>query len=371
MKVPFADLKSLHLEIKAELQDVFDRVLSDSTFVLGPEVRTFEADFAAYVGTEHCVGVANGTAAIHLVLAALGIGPGDEVITVAHTFIATAEAITAVGALPVFIDIDPITFTMDPALIEAAITPRTRAIIPVHIYGQTADMDAILAIAARHGIPVIEDAAQAHGAMHKGRKAGSMGTAGCFSFYPGKNLGALGEGGAITTNDPDLARSLRMWREHGSSRKYEHQFPAFNMRMAGMQGGFLSVKLRHLDRWNDERRAAAAEYAVQLADADLQVPVEAAGDHHIYHLYVIQSDSRDELKLRLAQVGIECGLHYPTPLHLQTAYRSLGYEAGDLPVTERAAGKILSLPIYPGISAEAIAFVASEILELSSTLKAV
>ena len=274
MKVPFVDLKSLHSEIAEELREVFDRVLRDSTFVLGPEVQRFEQEFAAYVGTAHCVAVNTGTAALHLVLASLDIGPGDEVITVPHTFIATAEAITAVGARPVFVDIDPVSFAMDPALLEAAITSKTRAIIPVDIYGQTADMDPILEIANRHGIPVIEDACQAHGAEYKGRKAGSLSLAGCFSFYPGKNLGACGEGGAVTTNDAALAQRIRMWRDHGSSKRYEHAFPGLNMRMEGIQGGILSVKLKYLDRWNDQRREAAAAYDKALAGTEIATPAE-------------------------------------------------------------------------------------------------
>lgn len=363
MKVPFVDLRSMHMEIKDELQEVFDRVLSNSSFVLGPEVQRFEQEFADYVGTSHCVAVNTGTAALHLALAALEIGPGDEVITVAHTFIATAEAISAVGARPVFIDIDPVSFTMDPALLEAAITSKTRAIIPVDLYGQIADMDRIQEIADRHGIPVIEDACQAHGAEYKGRKAGSFGIAGCFSFYPGKNLGACGEGGAVTTNDAELARKIRLWRDHGSSKRYEHVFPGLNMRMEGLQGGFLAVKLKYLDRWNDERRAAAAAYDAALAETDLVTPVEMPYNRHVYHLYVVQSEKRDQLREQLAEAGIESGLHYPTPLHLQEAYRSLGYKQGDFPVTEGVKDRILSLPMYPGIQSDAIARVVSELKE--------
>lgn len=363
MKVPFVDLKALHSEIEQELREVFDRVLSNSTFVLGPEVQRFEKDFATYIGSAHCVALNTGTAAIHLALAALGVGAGDEVITVPHTFIATAEAITAVGARPVFIDIDPVSFTMDPTLLEVAITSRTRAIIPVHLYGQVADMDPILEIANSHGIPVIEDACQAHGAQYKGRKAGVLGIAGCFSFYPGKNLGALGEGGAVTTDDADLAQRIRMWRDHGSSKKYEHQFPGLNMRMEGLQGGVLSVKLKHLDRWNDQRRLAASEYAKALAGTDITIPAEMAYGRHVYHLYVIQSDHRDNLRHQLAEAGIESGLHYPIPLHLQEAYRSLGYRAGDFPMTEKVKSRILSLPMYPGVSPEAVAKVAAGLLE--------
>jgi dTDP-4-amino-4,6-dideoxygalactose transaminase len=363
MKIPFVDLKSLHSEIKDDLRAVFDRVLDNSTFVLGPEVHRFEQEFAAYCGTGHCVAVNTGTAAIHLALAALNIGPGDEVITVPHTFIATAEAVTAVGATPVFIDIDPISFTMDPALLEAAITSKTRAIIPVDLYGQIANMDPILEIANCHGIPVIEDACQAHGAEYKGRKAGAFGVAGCFSFYPGKNLGACGEGGAVTTNDADLAQRIRLWRDHGSSKRYEHVFPGLNMRMEGIQGGILSVKLKYLDRWNNQRRRAAAAYDKALADTDIEIPTEMNYGRHVYHLYVVQSDNRDALRHQLTEAGIESGLHYPTPLHLQEAYRFLGYKLGDFPVTEKIKNRILSLPMYPGIQSEAVERVACELRE--------
>lgn len=363
MKVPFLDLKSLHHELEDELLEVFHRVLHTSAFVLGPEVKNFEQEFATYTGTDYCVGVNSGTAALHLVFAALGIGPGDEVITVSHTFIATAEAITAVGAKPVFVDISSDSYTMDPALLEAAITDRTRAIVPVHLYGQAADMDSILAIADRHGIPVIEDACQAHGALYKGRKAGSLGLAGCFSFYPGKNLGACGEGGAVTTNDAELAQKIAMWRDHGSVKKYEHRFPGLNLRMEGLQGGVLSVKLNYLDRWNRQRREVAAQYDEALALSGILTPAEMEYAHHVYHLYVIETDNRDQLRQQLADAGVESGLHYPVPLHLQEAYSSLGYQRGDFPITERAASRILSLPLYPGMSQEAVAYVAAELHE--------
>ncbi|WP_158791822.1 DegT/DnrJ/EryC1/StrS aminotransferase family protein [Granulicella sp. L60] len=363
MKIPFVDLKLLHSEIKEELRDVFDRVLNESTFVLGPEVQRFEQEFAAYVGTTHCVAVNTGTAAIQLALAALGIGSGDEVITVPHTFIATAEAITAVGARPVFIDIDPVSFTMNPALLEAAISSKTRAIIPVHIYGQVADMDRILEISNLHGIPVVEDACQAHGAEYKGRKAGAFGIAGCFSFYPGKNLGACGEGGAVTTDDGDLAQRIRLWRDHGSSKRYEHIFPGLNMRMDGLQGGILSVKLKYLDRWNNQRRQAAAAYDKAFVDTDIEIPNEMDYGHHVYHLYVVQTSNRDALRHQLTDAGIESGLHYPIPLHLQEAYRFLGYKEGDFPVAERVKNRILSLPMYPGIRTQTIERVVSELRE--------
>jgi dTDP-4-amino-4,6-dideoxygalactose transaminase len=363
MRVPFVDLRSLHSEIEEELQEVFSRVLKSSAFVLGPEVERFEKDFAAYCGTAHCVAVNTGTAALHLVLAALGVGPGDEVITVPHTFIATAEAITAVGATPVYVDIDPVSFCMDPQLIESAITDRTRAIIPVHLYGQTADMDAISVVASAHHIPVIEDACQAHGAEYKGRRAGSLALAGCFSFYPGKNLGACGEGGAVTTDDAQLAQRLRMWRDHGSLKKYEHEIAAYNMRMEGLQGGILAVKLKYLDRWNDQRRQVAQYYAKALASTQLTVPVEMAYGRHVYHLFVVQADDRDGLRKRLSEAGVESGLHYPIPLHLQEAYRHLGYSKGDFPVTEKIKDRILSLPIYPGMATAAIDWMAAELQE--------
>lgn len=363
MRIPFADLYSLHIGIEDELSAVFHRILAHSTFVLGPEVETFEEKFARYVGTNHCVAVNTGTAALHVALAVLGVGAGDEVITVAHTFIATAEAITAVGATPRFIDIDPVSFNMDPQLLEAAITPRTKAIIPVHMYGQCADMDSILAIARAHCIPVIEDACQAHGAVYKGKRAGSMGVVGCFSFYPGKNLGACGEGGAITTSDPELAARMRMWRNHGSSAKYEHDFAGLNMRMEGLQGGVLTVKLRHLDAWNDQRRAVAALYDHALQETEIQAPAEMLYGRHVYHLYVIQSSQRDLLRARLTEADIETGLHYPIPLHLQKAYRHLGYRLGDLPRTELVKDRILSLPMYPTLAAGDVAKVVAEVLE--------
>ncbi len=361
MRVPFVDLKLLHRGMEDDLRNVFSRVLADSSFVLGPEVEEFERDFAAYCGVAHCVAVNTGTAALHLVLAALGVGPGDEVITVPHTFIATAEAITAVGATPVFVDIEPDGYCMDARQLEAAINERTRAIIPVHIYGQTADMDPILAVADAHNIPVIEDACQAHGAEYKGRKSGSLSLAGCFSFYPAKNLGACGEGGAVTTNDPELTKRMRMWRDHGSSKKYEHSFAGLNLRMEGVQGGMLALKLKHLDRWNDQRREAAQVYAEAFAHSDISLPQEMSYGRHVYHLFVVQTKERDALRQQLALAGVESGLHYPIPLHLQEAYRHLGYAKGDFPVAERVKDQILSLPMYPGITREAIEHVAMEL----------
>ncbi|MCU1306233.1 MAG: DegT/DnrJ/EryC1/StrS aminotransferase [Acidobacteriaceae bacterium] len=362
-KVAFVDLYQQHQAIEEELVEVFRRVLRKSSFILGPEVVGFEQAFASYVGASECIAVNNGTTALQLVLAALGIGPGDEVITVANTFIATAEAISAVGARPVFVDVDPVSYTMDPQLVEAAITPNTKALLPVHLYGQTADVDALLEIARRHNLHLVEDACQAHGATYKGRKAGSLGVAGCFSFYPGKNLGCLGEGGAVVTSNPELAQRMRMLRDHGSVKKYEHSLPGYNFRLEGLQGGFLSVKLRHLDRWNARRREVAKLYNELLSDTSIGLSAEMGWGEHVYHLYVIQAEDRETLRQALGAAGIECGLHYPVPLHLQAAYADLGYEKGRFPVSEHLSSHILSLPMHPYITDEEVKGVASVLLE--------
>ena len=363
MNVPFVDLSAIHKPLAAEFDAVFRRVLDRSTFVLGPEVQEFEAAFAAYLGVGDCVTTNNGTTALHLVLAALGIGPGDEVITVANTFIATAEAISAVGAKPVFVDVDPVSYNMDPVQAEKAITPRTRALLPVHLYGQCADLDALADIARRRNLHLVEDACQAHGSEYKGRKAGTIGVAGCFSFYPGKNLGALGEGGAVSTNDAALAQKMRMLRDHGSLRKYEHAVPGYNFRLEGMQGGFLRVKLPHLDGWNGQRREVAALYSSRLKGSGIVAPTEVPYGKHIYHLYVVQVDNRDAVQKDLGANGVATGLHYPVPLHLQEAYKDLGYREGDFPVSEKLAKRILSLPIYPGLSTNAAEYVVSKLME--------
>jgi dTDP-4-amino-4,6-dideoxygalactose transaminase len=363
MKVPFVDLKALHAPISADLSNAIDRVMRNTAFIQGAEVKAFEDAFAKYIGVRHCVAVNSGTAALHLALLGLGIGPGDEVITVSHTFIATSEAISAVGARPVFVDIDPVTYMMDPAKVEAAITSRTRAILPVHLYGYPANMDALLAIAKRHNLQVVEDACQAHGAKYKGRMAGSMSVAGCFSFYPGKNLGACGEGGAMVTNDDALMQKVRMLREHGSVQKYVHVLPGYNFRLEGLQGAVLAVKLPHLDSWNDRRRAVAKRYGQLLAGQGIELPTEESHAHHVYHLYVIQTDDREGLRDFLAQRGIETGLHYPIPLHQQEAYASLGYRTGDFPVTEKATQRILSLPMYPDMPMEAVDYVSEAIIQ--------
>lgn len=365
MKVPFVDLWALHAPLQRELAQVFERVVNNNAFILGTEVDRFEKAFAQYIGVEHCVATNNGTAALQLALLALDIGPGDEVITVANTFIATAEAISAVGARPVFVDVDPLYYNMDAAVVAKAITPKTRALIPVHLYGQPVDMDPLLDVAKRRGLFVIEDACQAHGAEYKGRKAGSMGILSCFSFYPGKNLGALGEGGAVVSGDPALAIRLRMLRDHGSVKKYEHAFPGYNLRMEGLQGGFLGVKLPYLDGGNERRRAAAQIYDRLLAGADVVTPPQMPEAKHVYHLYVVQVSDRDRLKQQLSERGIETGLHYPVPLHMQEAYEHLKYTSGAFPVTEFLSARILSLPIFPTITKEQIEYVCSTVMELT------
>jgi dTDP-4-amino-4,6-dideoxygalactose transaminase len=363
MKVPFVDLGAQHRQLEVELHAAVERVFARCSFILGPEVEGFEAKFAAYLGVMNCVAVNSGTAALHLALQALGIGPGDEVITVPNTFIATAEAISAVGAKPVFVDVDPVSYTMDPARAERAITAKTRALLPVHLYGQPADMDALLEIAHGRNLAVLEDACQAHGAEYKGKKAGTLGAAGCFSFYPSKNLGGCGEGGAVVTNHPEVAERVRLLRNHGSVSKYEHRFPGYNFRMEGLQGAFLAVKLQHLDEWNEQRRKLARHYRQLLAGSRVVTPTEMPFGKHVYHLYVIQAENREALRQQLAEKGIETGLHYPLPLHLQEAYRSLGYRPGDFPVCEGLAQRCLSLPMYPDLSFEAAEHVASAVLE--------
>jgi dTDP-4-amino-4,6-dideoxygalactose transaminase len=358
MRVPFVDIAAQHQMLANELQDVFARVLRDSTFVLGPEVLDFEAAFAAYMNAPHCVAVNSGTAALQLTLQALGIGYGDEVITVPNTFIATAEAITAVGARPVFVDVDPISYNMDPVAAENAITPRTRAMLPVHLYGQAADLGALLAIAHRHNIFLVEDACQAHGALYNERKAGTLGIAGCFSFYPGKNLGCLGEGGAVVTNDPEIAAQVRILRDHGSLRKYEHRIPGYNFRMEGLQGGFLAAKLKRLDSWNEQRRRLAARYDRLLEGTPLILPQEMPHSRHVYHLYVVQVEDRDHVRDQMSVAGVETGIHYPKPVHLQEAYAALGYAPGSFPVTETLSRRVLSLPMFPTLTEEMIEYVA-------------
>ncbi len=366
MSVPFVDLKQQYLSIKDEVLAAVAGVFESTQFVLGKEVAGFEDEFASYSGARYGVAVNSGTSALHLALLAAGVGPGAEVITVPFTFVATAAAVGYTGAKPVFVDVDPETYCMDPARIEQAITPRTKAILPVHLYGQAADMDAISAIARRHGLPVIEDAAQAHGAEYRGRRCGSIGEMGCFSFYPGKNLGAYGEGGMVTTNDPELARQIRILRDWGAEKKYHHVLKGFNYRMEGVQGAILRVKLRYLEKWTEARRANAELYSRALADSGLQLPKQASGNRHVYHVYAVMTSQRRELMEALEAQGIQTGIHYPIPVHLQPAYSDLNYQAGDFPIAERLASEELSLPMFPELTESQIEAVSDAIAEYSS-----
>ncbi|MEQ1572690.1 MAG: DegT/DnrJ/EryC1/StrS family aminotransferase [Vicinamibacterales bacterium] len=345
--IPYADLQAQYRGLKPEIDDAVLRVLDSAQFILGPEVSAFEREFADYCGAAEAIAVNTGTSALHLSLLAAGIGAGDEVITVPFTFVATAAAIVYAGARPVFVDIDPVTFTMDPARIEAAISGRTKAIMPVHLYGQAADMEPILEIARRRNLRVIEDAAQAHGAEYRGRRCGSIGDIAGFSFYPGKNLGAYGEGGAVVTNDRDLARTVRVLRNWGEEKRYEHRLKGYNYRMDGIQGAILRVKLRHLEAWTQARQTRAALYDRLLEGADVTRPLSRPWNRHVYHVYAIRTTGRARIQEALTAHGIQYGVHYPIPLHLQEAHRDLGYAAGDFPVAEAAARAVLSLPIFP------------------------
>lgn len=349
--IPFLDLKAQYQSIRHEVGPAIQGVLESCEFSLGSEVVAFEAEFAAYAGAAHGIGVNTGTSAIHLALMAAGIGPGDEVITVPFTFVATVAAIENAGATPVLVDIDPRTFTIDVAQLRAAITSRTRAIVPVHLYGHPADMDPILAIARDAGLIVIEDAAQAHGAEYRGRRAGSMGAMACFSFYPGKNLGAYGEGGMVVTNDPEHARKLRMLRDWGAEKKYHHVMKGYNFRLDGIQGAVLRVKLRHLERWTEARREAARHYDSLLLPAGVRTPSAMPWARHVYHIYAIRTPDRAAWQAALLSAGIQTGIHYPTPVHLLPAYANLGGRAGQFPEAERAASEVLSLPMFPELTA--------------------
>jgi dTDP-4-amino-4,6-dideoxygalactose transaminase len=365
MSVPFVDLQAQYRAIKAEVDEAVQRVLDTSAFILGREVEAFERAFSEYVGARECVGVSNGTAAIHLALAACGVGAGQEVIVPANTFFATPEAVSAAGATPVFVDCDPVTYNLDASKIEAAVTERTRAVIPVHLYGQPADLDAVSEVARRHHLIVIEDAAQAHGALYKGRRVGALARAGCFSFYPGKNLGAYGEGGAVVTDDPAVARRVRMLRDHGSERKYHHEVVGYNLRLEGIQGAVLSVKLKHLDGWNELRRRHAERYRELLAPlaeaCALTLPREAEYASHVYHLFVVQTAERDRLQRYLSSAGVQTGIHYPTPAHLQPAYAALGHRAGDFPHAESQSRRVLSLPMFAELTGQQIEHVAEAV----------
>lgn len=359
--VPFLNLKEQYLQIKPEIDAAVARAIGSAQFVLGPEVTAFEERFADYCRVTHCRAVNSGTSALHLALLASGIGPGDEVITVSMTFVATTAAILYSGAKPVFVDVDPVTWTMNPAAIEAAITPRAKAILPVHLHGLMADMDPIMSIARRHGLVVIEDAAQAHGAEYKGRRAGSIGDIGCFSFYPGKNLGAFGEGGAITTDQPELARRVSLLRDWGQETKYNHVIAGYNYRMDSIQGAVLNVKMDHIDSWTEARRSVARHYDELLSGLPVARPRPPSHSRHVYHIYAVRLPRRDEALGILQDARIGAGIHYPVPVHLQRAYAELGYGPGALPVTERLANEFLSLPIYPELPPE-------QVIEVVSTL---
>jgi dTDP-4-amino-4,6-dideoxygalactose transaminase len=349
--IPFIDLPAQFRSLKPEIDEALAPVFSTTGFILGPQVAEFEESFARYLGARHCVTLNSGTAALHLALLALGIGPGDEVITVANSFIATAEAISFAGATPRFVDADPVTYNIDPAQLEAAITGNTRAIIPVHLFGQPADMDPIVEIARKHNLKVIEDACQAHGAVYKGRRVGTLGDVACFSFYPGKNLGAAGDGGAVVTNIQDVADTVRLLRDHGSRKKYQHEIIGHNFRLDTVQAAILQVKLPYLDSWNNQRQKHAEFYNQLLADLPgVVTPQVAPACRSVFHLYVVQVPNREAVQKALFEANIQTGIHYPTPIHLQAAYKDLGYRQGNFPVSERLAGRILSLPMYPELT---------------------
>jgi dTDP-4-amino-4,6-dideoxygalactose transaminase len=362
MNVPFLDLKAPHEELREELEAAARRVMDSGWFILGPECEAFEAEFAAYCGARHCVGVGNGLEALHLVLRAMGVGPGDEVIVPSNTYIATWLAVSYAGATPVPVDPDPLTHNLDPARVEEAITPRTRALMPVHLYGQPADMDAVNDIAARHNLRVVEDAAQAHGALYRGRRAGALADAAGFSFYPGKNLGALGDAGAVVTDDDELADRVRLLRNYGSRVKYENEERGYNSRLDELQAALLRAKLSRLDDWNARRRRVAESYLQQLEGvAGLVLPEVPEWADPVWHLFVVRTPERARLQAYLSEAGVGTLIHYPKPPHLQAAYADAGRRAGDFPVAERLAGEVLSLPMGPHLSREAVEYVVSRL----------
>lgn len=364
--IPFLDLKAQYASIKPEVDAAIHGVLDSCGYILGPEVAKFEEEFATYSGAQLGIGVSSGTSALHLSLLAAGVGPGDEVITVPFTFVATVAAIEYAGAKPVFVDIDPTSYNMDPSALEAAITPRTRAIIPVHLHGLMAEMDPILECARRRNLIVIEDACQAHGAQYKGRRAGSLGDLAAFSFYPGKNLGAYGEGGMVTTNNADFAKKVRMLRDWGAEKKYHHVLKGYNYRLEGIQGAVLRVKLRHLEAWTEGRRRVAALYDRLLSGTGVVGPQPPAWQRHVYHVYAIRTKQRQAWQDALNAQGIQTGIHYPFPVHLLPAYSDLGYQAGDFPHAERAADEVLSLPMFAELTVEQCETVARAVQELAA-----
>lgn len=367
MKVPYLDLKAEYAEVREEILAALDRVCRNAAFILGEEVEAFEKEFAAFCEARHCVALNSGTSALHLGLLAAGVQPGDEVVTSPNTFIATAEAISYTGAKPVFVDIDPTTGNLDPQLLERAITSRAKAILPVHLYGRPADMDLIGEVAQRHRLAVIEDACQAHGARYRGRRVGSLSSGAAFSFYPTKNLGAYGEGGALVTTDDRIAQFARAARHHGQVARYVHEFVGYNYRMDGFQGAVLRVKLKHLDKWMARRQEMAREYRRLLAEAHLQMPQDDPRDECAYHLFAVYVDHRDAVRTQLEALGVETVVHYPRPVHLQKAYAALGYPRGTFPHAERACERVLSLPFSPSLTADQIRHVATLLAAIVGT----
>ncbi|WHY71176.1 DegT/DnrJ/EryC1/StrS family aminotransferase [Fictibacillus enclensis] len=354
MTIPFLDLKSQYLSIKDEVINAVEHICNDTAFIGGKAVDIFEESFAKYCNASHCIGVGNGTDALWLALKAMNIGPGDEVIVPVNTFIASVEAISAVGAIPVFVDNDVDTYTIDIANIEKCITPKSKAIIAVHLYGQSADMDPILDIAAKHGLKVVEDAAQAHGAEYKGRRVGSIGDVACFSFYPGKNLGAYGDGGAVVTNNREIADIVRLLSQHGSKHKYQHKIAGYNSRLDGIQAAVLNIKMKYIEQWTEARRKNASLYCQLLEGSNIIVPFERKNSRHVYHLFVVRLNNRDEVQKRLLEHGIQTAIHYPIPIHLTEAYVKLGIPKGTYPLSETYADEILSLPMYAELSKKQI-----------------
>jgi dTDP-4-amino-4,6-dideoxygalactose transaminase len=366
--IPFVNLKAQYESLESEIQKAITNVLVKTDFILGNDVAAFENEFAQYCGSKYAVSLDSGISALELGLRALGVGPGDEVITVSFTFIATVSSISFTGAKPVLVDIDPATYNIDCSKIEQAITPRTKAIMPVHLYGQPVNMDELMSLARKHGLKVIEDACQSHGAMYKGKRVGTFGDIGCFSFYPGKNLGAYGDGGALVTEDESLAEKIKMLRNYGQREKYNHVFLAYNRRLDTMQAAVLRVKLPHLDTWNTKRANAASIYNELLAGTpDLTTPVQREDRTHVYHLYVLRHPKRDEMLEYLKNNGVMAGLHYPIPVHQQPCYEELGVSKNTLPVSEEVAKQVISLPMYPELTLEEIKHVAKHVKEFANS----
>ena len=369
MKINMADLKKQHDEIRSEIDAVIKEVIDGSQFIMGQKVSDFENQFSEFSGAEYTIGMASGTGALHSALIALDIGKDNEVITVPFSFAATVETIYPTGAKPVFVDIEIESFTIDPSLIEEKITSKTKAIMPVHLYGQMADMNPIMKIAGEHGLYIIEDAAQAHGAKYYDNQAGTMGNIGTFSFYPGKNLGAMGDAGACVTNKSELSHKIRLISNHGQDSKYEHKIVGYNYRLDSLQAAVLSVKLKYLSAWNTRRSEIANHYKVKLENTGLKLPSEMDGRKHVWHQYVIRTAKRDELANALAESGIATAIHYPIPLHLQPSFQYLGYSEGDFPVSEKCGNEVLSIPLYPELSADDIDLICSEVIEICEKLK--